>query len=119
MLCIKDSCADEQIALKDGKSDPRGFKSFLDDHKLLCGLIPRYTGICGVFIEHHALFTKYLEQGTTCGGLRASVLADFVSVLEHIEMKVFGLLGKLLRGPWMKKFTLLQWTRLTMLKESR
>jgi len=97
---------------KDGKGDPRGFKIFLDDNKLPCGLIPQYRGdrlhvlfhICGVFIEHHALFTEYLEQGPTCGGLRASVLADFVSVLGHIEMQVLGLLGKLLTGPWMKKF---------------
>jgi len=101
-----------KLHFKDGKCDRRGFKTFLDDHKLPRGLIPRYRGnclhmlfyICGVFIEHHALFTEYLEQGPTCGGFRASVLADFVSVLGHIEMQVLGLLGKLLTGPWMKKF---------------
>jgi len=44
------------------------------------------------------LFTKYLEQGPTCGGLHASVLADLVSVLGQVEMQL------LLTGLWMKKF---------------
>ena len=109
-----DCCASKIVVQMDklARVTVRGFKIFLDDHKLPRCLIPRYRRnrlhvlfhIRGVFIEHHALFTEYLEQGPTCGGLRASVLADFVSVLGHIEMQVLGLLGKLLTGPWMKKF---------------
>ncbi|KAK2155809.1 hypothetical protein LSH36_230g00015 [Paralvinella palmiformis] len=108
-----DCCASKIVVQMDklARVTVRGFKIFLDDHKLPRCLIPRYRGnrlhvlfhIRGVFIEHHALFTEYLEQGPTCGGLRASVLADFVSVLGHIEMQVLGWLGKLLTGPWMKK----------------
>lgn len=101
-----------KLRFKDGKGDPQGFKSFLDDAGLPRGLVLRYRGnrlhvlfhICGVYIQYHSLFTKYLEQGTGCGGLRASVLADFVSIQGHVEMQVLGLLGKLITGPWMKKF---------------
>jgi len=66
------------MCFKSGKSDRRGFKTFLDDHKLPHGLIPWYSG---VFIEDLALFIKYLQQGLTCGGLWAGVSANFVSVL--------------------------------------
>ena len=101
-----------KLRFKDGKGDPQGFKTFLDDHDLPRGLVLRYRGnrlhvlfhICGIYMQHHFLFKKYLEQGTTCGGLRASVLADFVTIPSHVEMQVLGLMGKLLTGPWMKTF---------------
>ncbi|ROI73357.1 hypothetical protein DPX16_23885 [Anabarilius grahami] len=69
----------------DGKGDPRGFKVFLDHNNLPRGLIPRY-------------------RGTSCGGLRASILEDFNSTAGQVEMQVLGLLGKFLTGPWMTKF---------------
>ena len=101
-----------KMRYKDSKWDPRGFKTFLVDHHLPRGLIPNYRGnrlhvlfhICGILIEHHPLFQKFLEQGTTCGGLRASILVDFISTSAHVEMQVLGLLGKVLTGPWMRKF---------------
>ena len=80
-----------KLHFKDGNGDPRGFKKFRDDHTHVDSF-PAIEVIVSmrcsifVFIEHHALFTKYLEQGPTCGGLRASLLVDFVSVLGHIEM---------------------------------
>ena len=103
-----------KLHFKDGKGDPQGFKTFLDNEKLPRGLLPRYRGnrlhilfhICGMFVQHHSFFKKYLEQGTACGGLRASILADFVSTLGQVEMQVLGLLGKFLTGPWMKLFVI-------------
>lgn len=96
----------------DGKGDPRGFKTFLNDHNLPLGLIPRYRGnrlhilfhICGIFTSHHVALKSYLCGGTSCGGLRASILEDFNSTAGQVEMQVLGLLGKLLTGPWMTKF---------------
>lgn len=96
----------------DGKGDPRGFKSFLHDQDLPLGLIPRYRGnrlhilfhICGILTSHHTAFKSYLCGGTSCGGLRASILEDFDSVAGQVEMQVLGLFGKLLTGPWMTKF---------------
>ena len=55
-------------------------------------------------MEHHAVLKMYLEKGTSCGGLRASILTDFVSTTAQVEMQVLGLIGKLLTGPWMKAF---------------
>lgn len=96
----------------DGKGDPRGFKVFLDHNNLPLGLIPRYRGnrlhilfhICGIFSSHHTALKSYLCGGTSCGGLRASILEDFNSTAGQIEMQVLGLLGKFLTGPWMTKF---------------
>ena len=47
-------------------------------------------------MEHHAVLKMYLEKGTSCGGLRASILADFESTTAQVEIQVFGLIGKLL-----------------------
>ena len=48
--------------------------------------------------------TNFLEIGTLCGGLRASLLADFVTETALVEMQVLGLIGKILTGPWMRTF---------------
>ena len=40
----------------------------------------------------------------SCGGLQASILADFDTAVAKDEMRVLGLIGKLLSGPWMTKF---------------
>ena len=55
-------------------------------------------------MEHHAVLKMYLEKGTSCGGLRASIFADFVFTTAEVEMQVLGLIGKLLTGPLMKAF---------------
>ena len=76
------------------------------------GSIPRYRGnrlhilfhICRIYVEHHAVLKMYLEKGTSCGGLRASIIADFVSTTAQVEIQVLGLIGKLLTGSWMKAF---------------
>ena len=102
-----------KLRFKDGKGDPKNFAGFLRDNNLPKGLIPRYRGnrlhilfhICGVYTEHHELFLKFLTTGTvSCSGLQAACRGDFSSDVGQIEMKVLGLFGKLLSGPWMQKF---------------
>ena len=102
-----------KMRYKDGKGDPKGFTTFLDDHKLPRRNMPRYRGnrlhilfhICGKFIEHYDLFLKFLRTGTvSCGGLQASIRSDFANETAKLRLQVLGLLGKLLSGPWMQKF---------------
>ena len=92
---------------KDGKGDPKGFTTFLDDKKLPRGILPRYRGnrlhilfhICGKLMEHHPLFLEFLTTVyCKCGGLQAALLSN----IAKMEMQVLGLIGKLLSGPWMK-----------------
>lgn len=98
---------------KDGKGDPKGFKSFLREHNLPMGIIPRYRGnrfhvifhICGKLVEHYPLFLNFFKNGVvTCGGLLTSIRKDFEHEYGILEMQVLGLLGKLLTGPWMQQF---------------
>lgn len=111
-----------KIRYIDGKGDPLGFKIFLNHNNLPFGLILHYRGnrlhilfhICGIFSSHHAALKSYLCGGTSCGGLRASILEDFNSTAGQVEMQVLGLLGKLLTGPWMNS-TLVQVTKLITL----
>lgn len=101
-----------KMRYKDGKGDPRGFLIFLGNEGLPRGILPRYRGnrlhilfhICGVLVEHYLKFRSFLEQGIACGGLRSGLFHDFSSDIAHVQMQVMGLLGKLLTGPWMRKF---------------
>lgn len=101
-----------KMRYKDGKGDPRGFKSFLDSEGLPRGIIPRYRGnrlhvlfhIAGVLMANYHRFAEYLSNGTTQGGLRKAIRLDFATTTAHVELQVLGLLGKILTGPWMKKF---------------
>ena len=70
-----------QMRYKDGKGDPRGFTTFLDDYNLPKAIIPRYRGnrlhvlfhTAGILIQHHDLFLGFLTTGTvSCGKLQAS-----------------------------------------------
>ena len=96
---------------KDGKGDPKGFVTFLDDEGLARGILPRYRGnrlhilfhICGKLFEHHNLFLNFFKNGTVSfGGLQQCILRDFDRPTAKVEMQVLGLVGKLLSGPWMK-----------------
>eukprot|EP00112_Aurelia_sp_Birch-Aquarium-sp1_P026671 Seg9612.1 transcript_id=Seg9612.1/GoldUCD/mRNA.D3Y31 product="hypothetical protein" protein_id=Seg9612.1/GoldUCD/D3Y31 len=79
-------------------------------HKLPQGILPRYRGnrlhivfhLCGIYVQHHNIFSEFFKDGNSCGGLRKSILEDFQSDIAKTEMTVLGLLGKMLSGPWMK-----------------
>ena len=102
-----------KLRYKDGKGDPKGFTSFMDDKKLPRGILPRYRGnrlhilfhICGKLMEYHPIFLKFLSNGNCkCGGLQAALLSDFSNNVAIMEMQVLGVIGKLFSGPWMKMF---------------
>lgn len=101
-----------KLRYKNGKGDPRGFVAFLDENKLGRGILPRYRGnrlhvlfhIAGKLIEHYDMFLLYFSSGSSCGGLRTAILQDFKNATSKSELHVIGLLGKMMTGPWMKKF---------------
>lgn len=68
--------------------DPKGFVTFLDQHELPRGLLPRYRGnrlhilfhTCGILIHHYDILKIFLCSGLAlCGGLRNSLFQDFTS----------------------------------------
>ena len=101
-----------EFRFKNGKGDQRGFVAFLDERKLCRGILPRYRGnrlhvffhIAGKLIEHHDVFAQFFSIGTSCGGLRSAIRQDFTHATTKSELHVLGLLGKLITGPWMKRF---------------
>ncbi|XP_029113602.1 uncharacterized protein LOC114912179 [Scleropages formosus] len=101
-----------KLRYKDGKGDPRGFATFLDQKKLPRGILPRYRGnrfhvlfhSAGVLIEHYEVFSELLKDGTTLErNLRESLCKDFSSEIAQVELQVLGIIGKHLTGPWMTK----------------
>ncbi|XP_071787284.1 uncharacterized protein [Asterias amurensis] len=102
-----------KLRYKDGRGDPKGFKTYLDNAGLPRGLIPRYRGnrlrimfhICGKLHSHRDFFLKMFEEGTvTCGGLLGGIRQDFLNPCSQVEIQILGLIGKLLSGPWMATF---------------
>ena len=101
-----------KLRYKDGKGDPRGFISFLAKHNLPRCVLPRYRGnrlhvlyaTSAVLVENYDLFLDFFKSGTSCGGLRRSILQDFTDETAKLELRVLGLLGNNLSGSWMKRF---------------
>nr|XP_012563393.1 unnamed protein product [Hydra vulgaris] len=80
-----------KLRYKDAKGDPKGFVTFLDQHELPRGLLPRYRGnrlhilfhTCGILIHHYAILKIFLCSGLAlCGGLRNSLFQDFTSEID-------------------------------------
>ncbi|KAK2145658.1 hypothetical protein LSH36_666g01027 [Paralvinella palmiformis] len=91
---------DYEACRRYGKGNPRWFVNFLDDEGLTRGLISRYRGnrlhilfhICGKYVEHYDRFVHFLQTATaSCGGLQASILADFASDVARDEMNGVGM----------------------------
>nr|XP_047144297.1 uncharacterized protein LOC124817899 isoform X3 [Hydra vulgaris] len=102
-----------KLRYKDAKGDPKGFVTFLDQHKLPRGLLPRYRGNrlhmlflrCGILIHHYAILKIFLCSGLAlCRGQQNSLFQDFTSETGIRELCVLALIGKLLSGPWITKF---------------
>ena len=98
---------------KDGRGDPKGSTTFLDNAGLPRGLVPRFRGnrlhimfhICGKLFQHEDIFVKFFEEGTVSyGALQAAIFHDFQTPEARVEIHVLGLIGKLFSGPWMSKF---------------
>ncbi|XP_065648796.1 uncharacterized protein LOC136078041 [Hydra vulgaris] len=73
---------------KDAKGDPKGFISFLDQHKLPKGLLPHYRGnrlhilfhTSGILIHHYEILKTFLFSDLVlCGSLTYSLFQDFTS----------------------------------------
>ena len=103
-----------KLRYKDGRGDPKGFKTYLDNAGLPRGLIPRYRGnrlhimfhICGKLHSHRDFFLKMFEEGTvTCGGLLGGIRQDFLNPCSQVEIQILGLIGKLLSGHGWPRFT--------------
>ncbi|XP_065648591.1 uncharacterized protein LOC136077987 [Hydra vulgaris] len=97
----------------DVKGDPKGFVNFLDENDLPRSIIPRYRGnrlhilfpTCFIFMKHYSEFKNFLTVGTVkCKSLQAILSEAFCNKTAIKEMCVLALFGKLLTGPWMKKF---------------
>ena len=102
-----------KLRYKDGKGDPKGFISFLDEVGLPRGILPRYRGnrlhilfhTCGQLLHHHKNFEMFLEtRAAACGGLSSALAHDMKLPVAKVQMQVLGLMGKHLTGPWMSRF---------------
>ena len=102
-----------KMRFKDGKGDPHGFRVFLHDQNLPQSLIIRYRGnrlhvlfkLAAVYVIHHKSIMLYLT--TRClqtSALKTSLTEDFSNTTTFMELKVLGVLGKMLTGPWLKRF---------------
>lgn len=98
---------------KDGRGDPKGYTAALSEAHLPKGLIPRYRGnrlhimflICERLLVHRNFFSKLFQEGTvTCGGLQSAIAQDFGNPVAEVEIQTLGLVGKLLSGPWIRRF---------------
>lgn len=109
-LCLSHQLilAINKFRFKDGRGDPKGFTTYLDNAGLPRGLIPRYRGnllhimfhICGKLHCHRDFFLKLFEESTvTCGGLQGGIRQDFLNPCAQVEIQILGLIGKLLSGP--------------------
>ncbi|XP_065675143.1 uncharacterized protein LOC136091464 [Hydra vulgaris] len=68
-----------KLHYKDAKGNSKGFLTFLDQHELPRGLLPRYRGnrlhmlfhTCGILIHHYAILKIFLCSGLAlCGDLQ-------------------------------------------------
>ena len=111
--CIASSLvrAIDKCRYKDGGGgDPKAFKSALAEAGLPKGILPRYREnrlhilfhLSGKLVGNHKFFCAFFKS---CGfnKLTEAISHDLEIALALLELKVLGLTGKLLCGPWMKK----------------
>ena len=102
-----------KMRFKDSKGDPHGFRVFLSDCNLPQSLIICYRGnrlhilfkLAAIYIVHYEQIKLYLT--TRClhtSSLKTGLVQDFENPVTYMELKVLAVLGKLLTGPWMKRF---------------
>ena len=99
-----------KMRYKNGRGDPKGFKSFLMQNKIAAKMIPRYVGnrmhilfhLAGTFYSLREKLLTYLTDYCNCNsGLKTGLIKDLSNPLIQIQLKAIGILGKLLTGPWM------------------
>ena len=102
-----------KMRYKQGKGDPAGFKHFLHQENIKPGVIVHYVGnrfhvlfyLSGIFFQLKDKLLNYLQimclNNTT---LRTSLIKDLQNNGILIQLRVLGLIGKVITGPWMKIF---------------
>ena len=99
-----------KMRYKNGKGDPKGFKHFMTTNTIKTNMMIRYVGnrmhvlfhLAGSIYFLRDKLLAYLQKYCNCQtGFRTSLLKDLSSPYIQIQLKVLGLIGKLLTGPWM------------------
>ena len=99
-----------KMRYKQGTGDPKGFKLFLKKENIPCKTIVRYVGnrlhvlfhLAGIFYHLQTKLLDYLNNYcNNCTTLRTALVKDLKNPSILLHLKVLGLLGKLLTGPWM------------------
>ena len=102
-----------KMRYKQGKGDPVGFKQFLRQENIKPGMIVRYVGnrlhvlfyLAGVFFFLRDRLLQYIN--TIChnkSSFRTALKKDLENDQICLQLRVIGLIGKLVTGSWMKKF---------------
>ena len=103
-----------KMRFKDGKGDPHGFRVFLKDNHLPQSLIVRYRGnrlhvlfkLAATYITHYTYMKTYLT--TRClhnSELKTCLIKDYLDdPTTKLQLRVLAIVGKLLSGPWFKRF---------------
>ena len=106
---IKAMC---KMRFKANCGDPGGFKVFMKRMGMPISSISRYVGnrlhvmfeLSGVFCVHSGSFKKYLEKFCpVTNGLRGALIKDNNNAVILDHLRILGLYGKKLTGPWMSK----------------
>ncbi|XP_055880365.1 uncharacterized protein LOC106063498 [Biomphalaria glabrata] len=94
---------------KASTGDPSSFKAFLRLSDLKVGVIVRYVGnrlhilfhSAGVIIRLKNLLLRYLQRYCNETSFRLSLIQDLQQPNILVQLRVLGLFGKMLTGPWM------------------
>ena len=100
-----------KMRYRQGKGDPKGLTTFLQEEKIPLKYFTRYVGnrlhvlfhLAGVIYTYKEKLLQYLDKG--CNN-RTGLRTGLISALSHpslqLHLKALGLIGKLLTGPWMR-----------------
>ncbi|XP_065655755.1 uncharacterized protein LOC136081745 [Hydra vulgaris] len=101
-----------KLRYKMKSGDPAGFETFLTSIGLRLGTIARYVGnrlhilfhLAGTVYWMRDNFIIYLKKYCKAKQLRLALLADFQNPCIIMQLRILGLYGKLITGPWMTQF---------------
>ncbi|XP_055883310.1 uncharacterized protein LOC106069644 [Biomphalaria glabrata] len=101
-----------KLRYKENSRDPKGFKAYLLREGLKKTYIPRYVGnrlhvlflLAGIIYKIKDSLAVYLEKFCKSMKLREAIEKDLTNPDVMVQIRVLGLFGKLLTGPWRKLF---------------
>ncbi|KAK0065848.1 PiggyBac transposable element-derived protein 1 [Biomphalaria pfeifferi] len=101
-----------KLRYKENSRDPKGFKAYLLREGLKKTYIPRYVGnklhvlflLAVIIYKIKDSLAVYLEKFCKSMKLREAIEKDLTNPDVMVQIRVLGLFGKLLTGPWMKLF---------------